>query len=39
MSGQALIRTSAYGPVRSNIVPAAQALPRVFGRLVNLLAQ
>ena len=35
----ALIRTSAYGPVRSNIVPAAQALPRVFGRLVNLLAQ
>ncbi len=35
----ALIRASAYGPARSNIVPAAEALPRVFGRLVNLLAQ
>lgn len=35
----ALVRASAAGPVRSGIVPAARALPRVFGGLVNLLAQ
>lgn len=34
-----LLQASAHGPLRSSIVPAAQALPRVFGRLVNLLAQ
>jgi len=35
----ALLRTSGYAPLRPYIVPAAQALPPVFGRLVNLLAQ
>jgi flavin-dependent dehydrogenase len=34
----ALVQASAHMPVRSAIVPAAQALPSVFGRLVNLLA-
>lgn len=35
----ALLRASGYRPLRSNIVPAANALPGVFGGLVNLLAQ
>src|SRR5271156_6098944 len=35
----ALLQASAYPPVRSGIVPAAQAMPNVFGRAVNLLAQ
>jgi flavin-dependent dehydrogenase len=34
----ALVHASAHMPVRSAIVPAAQALPSVFNRLVNLLA-
>jgi flavin-dependent dehydrogenase len=34
----ALLHASAYKPVRSRIVPAATALPRVFTRLVNQLA-
>lgn len=34
----ALLSASAHTPVRSAIVPAAQALPSVFSRLVNLLA-
>ncbi len=34
----ALVQASAHAPVRAAIVPAAQALPRVFSRLVNLLA-
>jgi flavin-dependent dehydrogenase len=34
-----LLQASAHSPLRSSIVPAAQALPKVFGRLVNLLAQ
>ena len=34
----ALLRASAVGPVRAAIVPAARALPGVFGGLVNLLA-
>jgi 2-polyprenyl-6-methoxyphenol hydroxylase-like FAD-dependent oxidoreductase len=34
----ALVQASAHAPLRSAIVPAAQALPSVFSRLVNLLA-
>lgn len=34
----ALVGATAHRPVRSAIVPAAQALPNVFSRLVNLLA-
>lgn len=34
----ALLRASAHRSVRSGIVPAAQALPGVFGGMVNLLA-
>jgi flavin-dependent dehydrogenase len=34
-----LLHASTHAPLRSVIVPAAQALPSVFGRLVNLLAQ
>jgi len=34
----ALVEASAHTPLRSAIVPAAQALPSVFSRLVNLLA-
>ena len=34
----ALVAASAHAPLRSAIVPAAQALPSVFIRLVNLLA-
>lgn len=33
-----LLRACGYPPVRSRIVPAAAALPAVFGRAVNLLA-
>ena len=35
----ALVRAGAYAPVRSRIVPAATALPRVFAGLVNQLAE
>ena len=35
----ALLQASAYGSVRSRIVPAAAALPAVFAGVVNLLAQ
>ena len=35
----ALLKASAHTPLRAGIVPAAQALPNVFTRLVNLLAQ
>lgn len=35
----ALLRTSTHAPVRAGIVPVAHALPNVFARLVNLLAQ
>jgi flavin-dependent dehydrogenase len=35
----ALLQASAHAPLRAGIVPTAQALPTVFGRLVNLLAQ
>ena len=34
----ALLQASAHPPLRASIVPAAQALPGVFARLVNLLA-
>jgi flavin-dependent dehydrogenase len=34
-----LLQASAHTSLRSSIVPAAQTLPKVFGRLVNLLAQ
>ena len=33
-----LLQASAHARVRAGIVPAAQALPSVFGRMVNLLA-
>ena len=33
----ALLQASAHPPLRASIVPAAQALPGVFARLVNLL--
>lgn len=35
----ALLRASTYAPVHAGIVPVAHALPNVFARLVNLLAQ
>ncbi len=35
----ALVDASSYAPVRSRIVPAATALPRVFAALVNQLAE
>jgi hypothetical protein len=35
----ALLHASSHATVRSGIVPAAQAMPNVFGRAVNLLAQ
>jgi flavin-dependent dehydrogenase len=35
----ALLHASAYGPVRSRIVPAATALPKVFASIVNQLAE
>jgi flavin-dependent dehydrogenase len=35
----ALLQASAYAPARSRIVPAAVAMPTVFTRIVNLLAQ
>ena len=35
----ALVHASAYAPVRSRIVPAATALPRVFSGIVNQLAE
>jgi flavin-dependent dehydrogenase len=35
----ALLRASTHAPVRAGIVPAAHALPNVFARVVNLLAQ
>ncbi len=35
----ALLQASAHAPLRSGIVPVAQALPNLFIRLVNLLAQ
>lgn len=34
----ALVQATAHRPLRSAIVPAAQTLPNVFGRLVNVLA-
>jgi hypothetical protein len=34
----ALLGASSHATVRSGIVPAAQAMPNVFGRAVNLLA-
>jgi flavin-dependent dehydrogenase len=34
----AVLQASAFAPVRSRIVPAAAALPKVFSQLVNLLA-
>ena len=34
----ALLQASAHAPLRAGVVPAAQALPFVFDRLVNLLA-
>jgi flavin-dependent dehydrogenase len=37
MLTMALLRTSAYPQLRAAIVPAAQTLPSVFSRLVNLL--
>ncbi len=33
-----LLQASAYAPVRSRIVPAATALPKIFAGLVNQLA-
>ena len=35
----ALLHASTHAPLRAGIVPAAQALPNVFGKLVDLLAQ
>ena len=35
----AVVQASAYAPVRSRIVPAAAALPKVFAGLVNQLAE
>ena len=35
----ALVKASAYAPVRSRIVPAATALPTIFAGLVNRLAE
>jgi flavin-dependent dehydrogenase len=35
----ALLQAAAYGPARSRIVPAANAMPTVFTGIVNLLAQ
>ena len=35
----ALLQASAHAPLRAGIVPAAQTLPFLFNRLVNLLAQ
>ena len=35
----AVVKASAYAPLRSRIVPAAAALPRVFAGLVNQLAE
>ena len=35
----ALLRASSNATVRSGIVPAARAMPNVFGTAVNLLAQ
>jgi flavin-dependent dehydrogenase len=35
----ALLQASAYPPLRSHIVPAAVALPKIFAGLVNLLGQ
>jgi hypothetical protein len=34
-----LVRANTYAPVRSRIVPAAMALPKIFAGLVNQLAQ
>ena len=35
----AVVQASAYAPLRSRIVPAAAALPKVFAGLVNQLAE
>ena len=35
----AVVKASAYAPVRSRIVPAAAALPKIFAGIVNQLAQ
>lgn len=35
----ALLQASAHAPLRAGIVPAAQTLPFLFNRLVNLLAR
>jgi DNA-binding transcriptional regulator YbjK len=35
----AVLKASGYSAVRSRVVPAAAALPRVFGALVNQLAE
>ena len=34
-----LLQASAYAPVRSRIVPAAAALPKIFASMVNQLAE
>ncbi len=34
-----LLQASAYAPVRSRIVPAAAALPKIFAGMVNQLAE
>ncbi len=34
-----LLQASVYAPVRSRIVPAAAALPKIFAGLVNQLAE
>ena len=34
-----LLQASAYAPVRSGIVPAAAALPKIFANIVNQLAE
>ena len=34
-----LLQASAYAPVRSRIVPAATALPKIFAGIVNQLAE
>ena len=35
----ALVKASAYAPLRSRIVPAAAALPKVFAGIVNQFAE
>ncbi len=34
-----LLQASAYAPVRSRIVPAATALPKIFASIINQLAE